>query len=71
MHTAYNQLLLTFNIRYGCFSLLLCQASVPTHLSVGLFGPKGVKERLFLRISDLLAVPIGVNDGHSEYSCEK
>ena len=50
---------------------LLRQLSAPRHHAIGLFGPKGVKERLFLRVSDLLDAAVGINNGLSQYVCEK
>ena len=48
------------------FDCCLCQVSVTRYRTIGLFGPKGVKERLFLTISDLLDVPVDVNNGVSD-----
>ena len=53
------------------FECRLCQVPIPRHRTVSLFGPKLEKERLSTRISDLLDVPVGVNDGLPEYICEK
>ena len=36
-----------------------------------LFGQKAEEERLSTDISDLLDVPVGVDDGLPEYICEK
>ena len=63
MHSAYNWLPLTFIVCYNCFDCHLYQVCVPRCCAVGLFGLEGVKKRLFLRISDLLDVPVDMNDG--------
>ena len=69
----------------AAFDCHLCQVSVPKHLSDGLFGAKEVKENIsplvylapkkqrgdFLRISDPLDVPVGVNNSLFEYVSEK
>ena len=51
----------------AAFDCRLCQVFVPRHRAVGLFGPKGVKKRVFIRISDLLDVPVGMNDVFPEF----
>ena len=49
----------------------LCQSSVSSAHAVCLFGPTATKQNLTIRISDLLDVPIAVNDGYPEHICEK
>ena len=47
----------------AAFDCCLCQVPVPRHCAIGLFGPKGLQERLFLKISDLLLdISVGVNN---------
>ena len=53
----------------AAFDCRLRQVSVPRHCAIGFFGTKGLQERLFLRISDLLDVSVGVNnDFHSIFA---
>ena len=49
----------------------LCQSSVSSAHAVCLFGPTATRQNLTIRISDLLDVPIAVNDGYPEHICEK
>ena len=55
----------------AAFVCRICEVSVPRHRAVRLFSTKAAMERLSLRISDLLDVPVPVNDGHSEYICKR